>query len=88
MREELHFYGRVQGVGFRYTAKWLASSLDLTGWVKNEWDGSVLMELQGSSASIDSFLKRLNADDYIRIERIETRELPEDAEEKSFRVRY
>ena len=41
------FHGRVQGVGFRYTAKMLAQSLGLTGWVKNEWDDTVVMEVQG-----------------------------------------
>ena len=47
IRKRIVFYGRVQGVGFRYTAKYLAQSLQLTGWVKNEWDGTVTMEIQG-----------------------------------------
>ncbi len=88
MRRELRFYGQVQGVGFRYSAKWLADSLDLSGWVKNEWDGSVLMEVQGSKTSIDRLLERLNAGDYIRIDRIEAKDLPEKADETGFRVSY
>ena len=47
VRKHIVFYGRVQGVGFRYTAKYLARSLELTGWVKNDWDGTVTMEVQG-----------------------------------------
>ena len=40
-------YGRVQGVGFRYSARYCALELGLAGWVRNEWDGSVEMEVQG-----------------------------------------
>ena len=38
VRKHIVFHGRVQGVGFRYTAKYLANSLNLVGWVQNEWD--------------------------------------------------
>ena len=40
VRKHMIFHGRVQGVGFRYTAKYLARSMNLTGWVKNEYDRS------------------------------------------------
>ena len=43
VRKRITFHGRVQGVGFRFTAKCMARSLGLAGWVKNEWDGTVLM---------------------------------------------
>ena len=39
--------GQVQGVGFRYRARYAAQTLDLTGWVQNEDDGSVTLEVQG-----------------------------------------
>lgn len=38
VRKRIIFRGRVQGVGFRYTAKYLAQSLGLTGWVRNEYE--------------------------------------------------
>lgn len=36
VRKHIVFHGRVQGVGFRYTAKYLANSLNLVGWVQND----------------------------------------------------
>ena len=41
IRRRILFYGRVQGVGFRYRARYAAESLCLTGWVYNEEDGTV-----------------------------------------------
>ena len=45
VRKHFKITGRVQGVGFRYRAKYAASGMGLTGWVRNEWDGSVEMEV-------------------------------------------
>ena len=56
VRKRIIFRGRVQGVGFRYTAKYLAQSLGLTGWVRNEYDGTVLLEIQGSEYMINKLL--------------------------------
>lgn len=46
-RLRLRFTGEVQGIGFRWTARRVAQGLGLVGWVRNEPDGSVSMELQG-----------------------------------------
>ena len=43
-RRHISFYGWVQGVGFRYRARHAAELYGCTGWVRNEWDGSVTME--------------------------------------------
>lgn len=48
--------GRVQGVGFRFTAQALAASFDLTGFVRNEWDGSVHMEVEGARSEVENFV--------------------------------
>ena len=56
IRKRIVFHGRVQGVGFRYTAKYLAQSLELTGWVRNDWDQTVTMEVQGREALINKLL--------------------------------
>lgn len=85
-RYSIRFYGRVQGVGFRFTAKYAATSLALTGWVKNLDDGSVLMEIQGSPLRIDKLLMKLNRDNYIRIDHIARTRIDPIEGEKSFRV--
>ena len=86
VRKQIVFHGRVQGVGFRYTAKYLAQSLELTGWVRNEWDGTVTMEVQGREALINKLLKGLNGGHFISIEWMDTKEIPLE-EERGFRVR-
>ena len=79
-------YGRVQGVGFRYTAKYLALSLGLTGWARNEWDGTVTMEVQGRETLINKLLVGLNQNQFISMEWIDTMEIPLE-EEKAFTVK-
>ena len=86
VRKHITFYGRVQGVGFRYTAKYLAQSMDLTGWVENEWDGTVTMEVQGSEILINKLLVGLNNHRFITIEWMDAKEIPL-KEESSFSVR-
>ena len=67
VRKHIVFYGRVQGVGFRYTAKYLTRSLGLTGWVRNDPDGTVTMEVQGREALINKLLVGLNGGHFISI---------------------
>ncbi|MDY4691343.1 acylphosphatase [Atopobiaceae bacterium SGI.236] len=59
-RRALRFTGTVQGVGFRWNSKAIADSLGCTGWVRNEWDGSVQMELQGTDEQVARFFSRLH----------------------------
>ena len=49
-------WGQVQGVNFRTNAKQAADVLGLSGWVKNEPDGSVSIEAEGDEKSLDSFV--------------------------------
>lgn len=49
--KQVFYSGRVQGVGFRYTVKRIASGFEVTGWVKNLPDGRV--ELQAVSHDAD-----------------------------------
>ena len=47
IRKQIRVYGSVQGVGFRYRTEHAAESVGATGWVRNDPDGSVFMEIQG-----------------------------------------
>lgn len=87
VRKHFRFTGRVQGVGFRYRAKYAANGMCITGWVKNEWDGSVEMEAQGTEEAINKMLAMINRSDYIMIDTIDTKIIPLVEDERSFYVR-
>jgi len=64
MQEEIKamhlvFEGRVQGVGFRYTAQSLAERLGIKGWVKNLVDGRVELFAEAQQRLLDKFLADL-----------------------------
>ena len=87
-RRQYRFFGRVQGVGFRYRAYYTASRLGLTGWVQNEPDGSVLLEAQGKPEDLERLVNDLRTTSrWIMIEDFTSRARPLDPEERSFRVR-
>ena len=52
----INVYGRVQGVWFRATTRELAEKLGLDGFVKNEPDGSVYIEVSGQDKAVMQFL--------------------------------
>ena len=87
VRMHMIFTGRVKGVGFRYRASYAAKGLGVTGWVKNQQDGTVEMEAQGSEAQIQKMLKMLQTDSFIAIHKIESEELPLKEQEQGFRVK-
>ena len=87
LRKRLVFRGRVQGVGFRWRARAAAHNAGATGWVRNNFDGSVTMELQGDEAQIDRVVQSLDHDRYIRIDSMEVRRIPVDQEERGFETR-
>jgi len=82
------FRGRVQGVGFRWRARHAADHFGLTGYVRNEYDGSVTAEVQGRIEDIYGWLKLLNSDLYIEIDNMESKELEIIEDERGFRVAY
>lgn len=88
VRRHFHFYGQVQGVGFRFQAMMAAQSLGLTGWVRNEHDGSVTMEIQGSEEEIAAAIDLIRNSRFIRIEKTETKLIPLEEGETSFHADY
>ena len=85
IRRHIVFTGRVQGVGFRYRARHAANLYGCTGWVRNEWDGSVTMEIQGDPKDIDRVIQAIRAGRYVEIDRMDSREIPLE-DERSFRT--
>lgn len=74
IRMHYSIVGRVQGVGFRYTAFRAASKYRLTGFVKNEYDGSVTMEMQGEGWAIGAALQEISEHGWIRIDALNPEE--------------
>jgi len=54
------FSGRVQGVGFRYTAKTVAAGFEITGTIRNLPDGRVELTAEGNRAELDAFRAALH----------------------------
>lgn len=54
--KKVFYEGRVQGVGFRYTVKRIASGFDVTGWIKNLDDGRVELRAAGEPEELADFL--------------------------------
>ncbi|MDD3680566.1 acylphosphatase [Mesotoga sp.] len=84
----IRVFGRVQGVGFRYFALHTATSLGVTGFVRNEPDGSVEILCSGCDEEIDAFVERIDrGPSYASITRTEIEGLPFKSF-KSFEIRY
>ena len=80
IRKHYWFSGRVQGVGFRYRACYIASSLGVTGWVRNNWDERVEMEAQGTREQLARMVEMLYRQSFIGIEGVEQEVVPVEVE--------
>ena len=87
IRRHISFTGYVQGVGFRYRARHAASLYGCTGWVRNEWDGSVTMEIQGNPEDINRVIQAIQAGRYVKIEKMDAKEIPLE-DERGFRTEH
>ena len=86
-RWHLVFSGKVQHVGFRYTAYYLAKEMYLTGWVDNLPSGQAEMEVQGPVSQLRKYLIRLKSQPHIHIEKAEIKEIEPVRFERKFAVR-
>ena len=87
VRRRYSISGQVQGVGFRYRARYAAQMLELTGWVENEDDGSVTLEVQGDPERFLQLFNMIQKSDYIQITGIRHKDLAPDPWERGFSVR-
>ena len=55
-RRTVHYSGRVQGVGFRYTAQSIAGRFQVSGFVQNLDDGRVRLVVEGTTDELDGYL--------------------------------
>ncbi len=72
-RLQVHYSGRVQGVGFRYTVKWLAGGYEVTGAVRNLFDGRVEMTAEGEREELEAFREAIRLSElghFIRQEQV------------------
>ena len=88
VRRRLIYTGRVQGVGFRYTAYSLARRYPLIGYVKNLPDGRVELVVQGAQGELVAFLDELGARFRDHVESTSTEAQHADPSLVSFEVRY
>jgi acylphosphatase len=82
------FAGRVQGVGFRFTARRAASRRQLTGFVRNLPNGTVEMLAQSRSEDVDDCIQDLKEyfAGYLKETRIE--EIPPDPRYTDFKITF
>ena len=88
IRKEFHFEGNVQNIGFRFEVQSHAKPLGITGYAKNNEDGSVTAELQGTEKNINKVINNLHNIDRIQIDSMTEKEIPLDYYENDFIILY
>jgi acylphosphatase len=58
-RAQVHYSGRVQGVGFRYGARETACGFEVAGFVRNLYDGRVELVAEGEEEEVKAFLEAI-----------------------------
>jgi acylphosphatase len=88
-RRRVYYSGRVQGVGFRFTAQRLAEDFAVNGFVRNLPDGRVELVAEGEVATVVAFLTAIRSEmgDRVRSESV-FREPPGDPPFSDFSIRY
>jgi acylphosphatase len=80
--------GYVQGVGFRASCARQASDLGLTGWVRNQWNGSVEALFEGSAEAVKRMIAWCwQGPAMADVSSVEVNDAPLDPPERSFRVK-
>lgn len=88
IRKEFHFEGTVQNIGFRFEVQSHSKPLGITGYAKNNEDGSVTAQLQGNLENINKVILDLQNIDRIQIDFISEKDIPLDYYENDFSIIY
>jgi len=83
------YEGRVQGVGFRFSVRSIATGYEVVGWVKNLIDGRVELEVQGEASEVEGFLAAI-LDSHLRrhITRFVSRDVQVKPGAKGFEITF
>lgn len=88
-RVHINVAGRVQGVGFRYSAYHEAQRLGLHGWVRNRADGNVESEAEGPVPAVDAYVAWCRqGPSFARVTHVDVQRCPAGGGERDFRIRY
>ncbi|MHC4063484.1 MAG: acylphosphatase [Planctomycetota bacterium] len=88
VRRTVLFSGRVQGVGFRYTAIRVAAGFSVTGSVRNLADGRVELIAEGAEEELDSFVDAVRGDMGRHITEVSVSESPATDAYRGFSIAY
>ncbi len=85
---QVHFEGRVQGVGFRFATKQLALEFEVWGWMRNLADGRVELWVQGDSEEVDGFVHAIRESSLAHhIQKVQILESAVDEQVQGFEIR-
>lgn len=89
VRRAATVHGRVQGVSFRWSTVQEAERLGLSGWVRNQRDGTVHLEVEGDEDAVASLVEWLHdGPPAARVTRVEVRDLEPTGADAGFRVEH
>ena len=87
-RRQILYSGRVQGVGFRYTARHIAQNYAVTGFVRNLDDGRVELVAEGTAEELERFLTQISSRMTDQIRKAEVTTSPATGQFASFEIAY
>ncbi len=80
-------HGLVQGVSFRWYTRQEAERLGLVGWVRNQDDGTVLLEAQGPEEDVEELLAWVHhGPTHARVTRVDIDDVPVTATDIDFAI--